>query len=109
MTQRVNLPPGCMGFKADDGTRYTAKPGTFVNVEERHMAALKNNNYAIAGLVDAGAEKHFVRSGPEGTWCPDCPSNTIHHSWTKSCPACGAQTVPESQMSRERPAGQYQP
>lgn len=106
---RVNLPPGCMGFKADDGTRYVAKPGTHVDVAEHHMAALKTNNYAQGGLIDAGPEKHFIRSGPEGKWCSSCVSNTIHHSWTKNCPGCGAQTVPESQMSRERPAGQYVP
>lgn len=106
---RVNLPPGCMGFKADDGTRYVAKPGTFVNVDERHMGALQNQNYAQGGLVDAGAEKLFVKGGPQGTWCPECSCNTIYHSWTKSCPRCGAGTVPESEMTRELPAGHYQP
>lgn len=106
---RVNLPPGCMGFKADDGTRYVAKPGTHVDVAEHHMAALKGNSYAQGGLVDAGPEKHFVRNGPEGKWCPSCASNTIHHSWTKNCPSCGAETVAESLMSRERPSGQYTP
>lgn len=106
---RVNLPPGCMGFKADDGTRYVAKPGTFVDVADHHIAALKGNNYAQAGLVDAGPEKHFVRKGPEGRWCPSCPCNTIYHSWTKTCPACGAETVPESEMARDLPEGQYQP
>lgn len=106
---RVNLPPGCMGFKADDGTRYVAKPGTHVDVAEHHMAALKTNNYAQGGLVDAGAEKHFIRGGPQGRWCPECPSNTIYHSWTKHCPACGGETVPESEMTRELPGGQYVP
>ena len=81
---RVNLPPGCAGFKAQDGTRYVAKPGTFVDVADHHMAALKNNDYAIAGLVDAGAEKLFIRKGPEGKWCPHCPCNTIYHGWKKS-------------------------
>ena len=106
---RVNLPPGCAGFKAQDGTRYVAKPGTFVDVADHHMAALKNNDYAIAGLVDAGAEKLFIRKGPEGKWCPHCPCNTIYHGWKKECPKCGGETVPESEMSRERLPGQYMP
>lgn len=97
---RVNLPPGCAGFKAQDGTRYVAKPGTSVDVADRHMAALKNNDYAIAGLVDAGPEKHFVRQGPEGRWCPSCPNNTIWHHWKLQCPHCGEDTVPESEMDR---------
>jgi hypothetical protein len=97
---RVNLPPGCAGFKAQDGTRYVARPGTFVDVADRHIAALKNNDYAVAGLVDAGPEKHFIRRGPEGRWCPECPSNTIWHHWKTECPRCGGLTVPESEMER---------
>lgn len=98
-----------MGFKADDGTRYVAKPGTFVNVDDKHMPALKNQQYACAGLVDAGAEKFFVKAGPEGRWCPGCPSNTIHHSWTRTCPHCGSETILESEMERKLPSGHYQP
>lgn len=97
---KVLLPPGCCGFKASDGTRYVAKPGTFVDVADHHMAALKNQDYASAGLVDAGAEKFYVKAGPQGRWCPACPNNTIYHSWTKTCPDCYAETVPESEMSR---------
>ena len=106
---KVLLPPGCMGFKADDGTRYTAKPGTFVDVADHHMAALKNQQYASAGLVDAGPEKMFVRKGPEGRWCPSCPNNTIWHHWKMECPKCGKETVPESEMERIKLGGQYQP
>lgn len=97
---RVHLPPGCMGFKADDGTRYVAKPGTTVDVDDRHMPALKKQNYAQAGLVDAGAEKFFPKKSPEGRWCPECPSNTIWYSWVKTCPKCGGETIPESEMTR---------
>jgi Zn finger protein HypA/HybF involved in hydrogenase expression len=98
-----------MGFKAQDGTRYVAKPGTFVDVADHHMAALKNNNYAEAGLVDAGAEKHFIRKGPEGRWCKECSSNTIYHAWTVTCPKCGSDTISESEMERIKPEGQYRP
>ena len=106
---KVLLPPGCAGFKASDGTRYVAKPGTSVDVADEHMPALKNQQYASAGLVDAGAEKHFIHGGPEGRWCPGCPCNTIQHSWKMTCPKCGEDTIPESEMSRERLPGQYQP
>lgn len=106
---RVNLPPGCMGFKAQDGTRYVAKPGTFVDVADHHLAALKNNNYAQGGLVDAGPEKLYIKGGPQGRWCPSCPSNTIHHSWTRTCPKCGADTVPESEMEKNKLEGHYVP
>jgi hypothetical protein len=99
MSQRVYLPPGCMGFKASDGTRYVAKPGTSVVVEDHHMPALRNQEYASAGLVDAGAEKFFVKKGPEGRFCNSCPNNTVWHAWTKVCPKCGADTIPESEMS----------
>ena len=106
---RVNLPPGCMGFKASDGTRYVAKPGTFVDVADHHMGALKNQNYASAGLVDAGAEKYFIKAGPEGRWCPSCPCNTIWHHWKLVCPKCGGETVPESEMEHNKLEGHYVP
>ena len=73
------------------------------------LLKLKNQDYASAGLVDAGPEKFFVRKGPEGRWCPACPNNTIHHSWTRTCPSCGGETVPESEMARDLPGGQYMP
>ena len=112
---RVQLPPSCGGF-ADGNVKYLAnRPGGFVNIDDTDPAGqvalkkLKAQDYASAGLVDAGPEKFFVRSGPEGRWCPHCPCNTIHHSWTKACPACGGDTVPESEMTRVKPEGQYMP
>jgi hypothetical protein len=113
---RVQLPPGCAGF-ADGDRKFMAErgAGSFVNIDDtdpvgaRALQKLRGQDYASAGLVDAGPEKFFVRRGPEGRWCPACTNNTIHHSWTRSCPSCGAETVPESQMARDLPEGQYQP
>lgn len=113
---RVQLPPSCAGF-ADGSQKFLAErgPGSFVNIDDtdpvgrRALAKLRAQDYASAGLVDAGPEKFFVRRGPEGRWCPACPSNTIHHSWTRSCPKCGAETIPESEMTREKPEGPYLP
>jgi predicted RNA-binding Zn-ribbon protein involved in translation (DUF1610 family) len=79
-------------------------PGSFVHIEdERQLKKLRSQDYASAGLVDAGPEKFFTVRGPAGRWCPDCPDNTIWHGWTRTCPSCGGQTVPESQMSRDLP------
>ena len=102
---RVQLPPGCGGF-ADGNKRFLAEhgPGSYVNIDDtdpvgkRALEQLKNQDYASAGLVDAGPEKFFVRKGPEGRFCEQCPNNTIWHSWKKTCPDCGAPTIPESQM-----------
>ena len=112
---RIQLPPSCAGF-ADGDTKYMAnRPGGFVNIDDtdpagqRALAKLASQDYASAGLVDAGPEKFFVKRGPEGRWCPHCSANTIWHSWTKTCPECGGETVPESEMARDLPEGQYMP
>lgn len=103
---KVLLPPGCMGFKASDGTRYTARPGTFVHVEDRHMGALREQQYASAGLV-ATEEKFFAVTRDDGRWCKPC--RRVWNRWNAVCPKCGEDTVPESEMPRELPAGPYQP
>ncbi len=113
---RVQLPPGCAGF-ADGDTKFMAErgAGSFVNIDDadpvgaRALQKLRGQDYASAGLVDAGPEKFFVRRGPEGRWCPGCTNQTIWHSWTKVCPECGSETLPESEMARELPSGQYMP
>ena len=112
---RILLPPSCAGF-ADGNTKYMAEggPGTFVNIDDtdpagqRALKKLKAQDYASAGLV-TGEEKFFVKGGPEGRWCPSCPARTIWHSWTRACPECGGETIPESEMARDLPSGQYVP
>ena len=58
--------------------------GSFVNIDDtdpvgaRALQKLKGQDYASAGLVDAGPEKFFVKQGPEGRWCKGC--NTLWHS-----------------------------
>jgi len=103
---RVLLPPGCMGFKAADGTRYTAKPCTSVDVDDRHMPALRAQDYASAGLV-AGEEKFFAVTKDDGRWCRAC--RRVWNRWNAVCPKCGHDTVPEAEMPRELPAGPYMP
>jgi hypothetical protein len=113
---RVHVPPGCLGFKDGNDEYPVARgAGSYVNIDDtdpagqRALKKLKAQDYASAGLVDAGPEKFFVRSGPEGRWCPHCSNNTIFHSWTKTCPSCGGETIPESEMTRDLPEGQYMP
>jgi hypothetical protein len=97
MTVRVNLPPGCVGFNTKDGHKYTAKPGTHVYVEDHHAKALKSNDYAAAGLVEAGPEKFFTdRTKTTGRWCKKC--NRLWNAWNFDCGKCGEATVPEDEM-----------
>ena len=110
---RILLPPSCAGF-ADGNVKYMAEggPGSFVNIDDtdpagaRALKKLKAQDYASAGLV-TGEEKFFVKGGPEGRWCPGC--GTLWHSWTKVCGRCHLETVPESEMVRDLPGGQYMP
>ena len=87
--------------------------GSFVNIDDtdpagqRALRKLASQDYASAGLVDAGPEKFFVRRGPAGRWCKGC--NTLWHSWTKTCGRCHLETIPEPEMERDRPAGPYVP
>lgn len=84
------------------------RPGTFITlddtdpVEQRQLAKLRNQDYASAGLVDAGPEKFSVdsRKGPEGRWCRPCVRS--YHSWTKICPKCNGETIPESELNLPR-------
>lgn len=101
---RINLPPGCAGF-ADGDKKYPAVkgPGSYVNLDSDRdanaLAKLRNQDYASAGLVDAGPERAFIRDPRRaGRWCEDC--NFLAHAWAKECPRCGRETVPESVMDR---------
>ena len=65
---RVNVPPGCAGIADGDWRRMADKPGGFITLddtdpfEKRQLQKLKNQDYASAGLVDAGPEKFVVRT-----------------------------------------------
>ena len=111
---RINLPPSCAGF-ADGDTKYMAVngPGSFVNIDDtdpagkRALKKLAAQDYASAGLVDAGPEKFFSRRKDDGRWCRSC--NRVWNRWNAACVKCGQDTVPETEMSRDLPEGQYMP
>jgi hypothetical protein len=104
---KILLPPGCAGF-ADGNQKYPAEngPGSFVNLDEDRDAGalrkLKNQDYASAGLVDAGPEKQFIRKARvPGRWCKSC--NRLWQAWSQQCNKCGADTISEIDMERPPP------
>jgi hypothetical protein len=111
---RVYLPPGCGGF-ADGDTKYMAErgPGSYVNIDDTDpagrvaMKKLAGQDFAQAGLVDAGPEKFFSTRKDDGRWCRPC--RRVWQRWSRVCPKCGEPTVPESEMTPVRPEGQYAP
>lgn len=107
---RVFLPPGCAGF-ADGDRKYMAErgPGSFVNLEDGspQLRKLAGQDYASAGLVDAGPEKFFSLRKDDGRWCEPC--RRVWNRWSRVCPKCGRDTVPESEMPRDLPSGPYTP
>jgi hypothetical protein len=116
---KVYLPPGCGGF-ADGDMKYMAErgPGSYVNIDDTDpagraaMRKLAGQDFAQAGLVDAGPEKFFSRRSGDGRWCLGC--RRVWNRWNKTCPneKCGRfgePTVPESEMTPVRLEGQYAP
>jgi hypothetical protein len=97
---RINLPPGCAGF-ADGDRKYMAdRPGGHVYLDDTDpvdrdaLRKLKNQDYASAGLVDAGPEKFtVVDKKKSGRWCMKCIRSW--QGWTKICPKCQSETVAE--------------
>lgn len=88
MSQRVQLPPGCGGFTTADGTRYDAKPGTSVVLEDRHASALAKSQHSSIGLVTAPSYRLGTK---KSRWCPDCGFHA--QAWTQACPRCRVPTV----------------
>jgi hypothetical protein len=96
MGQRVELPPGCGGFRCADGTVYRAKPGSAVTLEDNHATALRNSQHHSIGLVTPPS---FQLGTKEGRWCVEC--NRLWQAWSHTCPKCGAFTMIESAMSAD--------
>lgn len=89
MSVRVNLPPGCSGFRAQDGTLYSARKGTSVVVEDAHEGFLRNGMHVRAGVISvAGATSLGTK---RGRLCAAC--KRIWQCWSVTCPKCGAETT----------------
>lgn len=93
MSQRVQLPPGCGGFTTADGSRYDAKPGTSVVLEDRHADALAKSQHSSIGLVTKGSTRLNTKAG---RWCRPC--RRLWQAWSSTCPKCEGPTVPEADM-----------
>jgi hypothetical protein len=107
---RINLPDGCAGFADGDKKYYADKPGGHVDLDDikdaNALRKLKNQDYASAGLVDAGPEKQFIHKATvPGMWCHQC--NFLGHAWMKQCNKCGGDTISETDMDRTLPEGPY--
>ena len=106
---KIFLPPGCAGF-ADGDQKWIAEKGagSYVTLDptDPHDAMalqkLKNQDYASAGLVDAGPEKQFiVDKRKTGRWCYSCLF--LGYSWMKECSKCHGPTVPEADVALPPP------
>lgn len=101
---KVNLPPGCAGF-ADGDQKWLAErgAGSYVTLDPADpmdalaLKKLKNQDYASAGLVDAGPEKQFISDKrKQGRWCASCLF--LGHAWMRECSKCHGPTVAEADM-----------
>ena len=92
MSVKVNLPPGCSGLDAKDGTKYTAnRPGGTVTVSDRHAKAINGGQFGEKGLVSAkGAQSFGTKVGMK---CDQC--NRVWNRWNTHCPRCGCETREE--------------
>lgn len=94
MSQRVELPPGCYGLECADGTKYDGKPGTHVEVEDRHAKAIDKSQHAGIGLLRS-TRSYRLRT-KAGRHCPGCGFSA--QGWSLACPRCGADTEPDIQQ-----------
>lgn len=91
MSVKVQLPPGCSGIDAKDGTKYTAsRPGGSITVDDRHAAAIERGQFGEKGLLSGkGAESFGTK---RGQYCEPC--NRTWNAWNSACPRCHYETVP---------------
>lgn len=93
MSVKVNLPPGCVGFDAKDGTKYTAaKPGGTVTVDDRHASAINKGQYGQQDFISAKGALSFGTR--DSAHCHAC--RRVWNSWSKTCPKCGEPTTAEA-------------
>lgn len=89
MAVKVNLPPGCSGMDAKDGTKYTAnRPGGSIMVEDRHANAINTGQFGDKGLVSARGAVSFGTK--KSQLCSEC--GRVWNAWNTICPKCGCAT-----------------
>lgn len=88
---RVQLPPGCMGLEMSDGTRYDAKPGGAVDVDDRHARTINRSSNGQLGLISTS--RMYALGTRKGRLCTGC--HFLAQAWSETCPRCGAPTTEE--------------
>ena len=88
MATRVQLPAGCYGIEAADGTKYTAKPGGHVEVSDRHAKAIQKSQHQTIGMLNG--RQGFYIGTKKGRWCKGC--RRLWQAWSIECPRCGGAT-----------------
>lgn len=95
---KVELPPGCRGLQFADGTHaVAAREGGHVMLSDEHAAAIDRvAGNGTAGLVTGQAGVYTSSGKKNGRWCKTCSPARLWQAWSKICPRCGAETLPES-------------
>jgi hypothetical protein len=86
---RVTLPDGCYGLDLQDGTKYSGKPGTSIEVQEKHKRAIDKSFYGQGRSIISG-EGHTIRT-KRTKQCPEC--KRLWQVWTVECHKCNIPTI----------------
>ena len=89
MSTRVELPTGCYGLKMPDGTKYDAKPGKTVSVEDHHASQISKSSNAKLGIVSSC--KGYAIGTRTGKRCGEC--QFLAQNWASSCPRCSSDNI----------------
>ena len=89
---RVNLPPGCYGFRTESGATPAVRPGSHVDVDDRTARALSKSQYVEKGMLSV-AQPTTIGTR-KGRRCVPC-GGRVWQAWSLECPKCGAATEPE--------------
>ncbi len=91
---RIQLPEGCYGLDLADGTKYTGKPGTKIDVSDDHARAINKSWYGSAGVMRG--EEHLAVGTKKARVCTTCVPSRRWNVWTTFCPRCGTATSEET-------------
>ena len=90
---RINLPPGAYGISIADYKSKRVKPGGSINVDDpKIVKMIRESSNAQLGII-SGQELVAIKT-KNGRWCEPC--HFLAQAWSKACPRCGGETVPES-------------
>lgn len=91
---RVQLPEGCYGLDLADGTKYTGKPGTKIEVSEDHARQINRSWYGSTGVMRG--EEHLAIGTKRARVCTHCVPTRRWNAWNDTCQRCGESTIEET-------------